>query len=189
MRVLSPSLPPASCTSTRMLRSFSGAGVAASVDCTRNCGAKRLKASSPMPRPVVVRNSRRVVGKKGVGLFEAMGKTGLAKLIFARLQERDRGAAEAAQALFFVVAAGREKLPQRGAKVRRDVRGEIGLREFFRGNVGRDGRERRERFVGHREIRDAVRARGEEVELLVGVERILVDRREERLDELAARGE
>ena len=63
-----------------------------------------------MPRPVLVRNSRRVVGKKGRGWFEAMGKAVLAKLVFGRLQECDRGAADAPQALFFVGAPGGENL-------------------------------------------------------------------------------
>src|SRR5476651_1762471 len=100
MTVFRPSLPPASCTRTRMLRSFSGAGVAANVALTRKEGAKRLKARRPMPLPERFRNSRRVVGRKGVEFF--MG--GLAELVLRGLEQGDRRTADAAQVLGRVFA-------------------------------------------------------------------------------------
>src|SRR5579862_4722312 len=128
MTVLRPSLPPASWTRTRMERSFSGAGVAASVDWTRKDGAKRLKARRPMPRLVRRKNSRRVVGRKLFGFFMV-----LTELIFGRLQERHDGVADAQKAAavgavadeegFHVVAKtgvdrhGQEVVAQAGGKL------------------------------------------------------------------------
>ena len=103
-----------------MVRSFSGAGVAASVDWTRNDGAKRLKASRPMPRLVWLKNSRRVVGRKLSG-FSWPGA--LAKLVFGRLEHGHYRIADAIKAVLVGAIADQEGF-HIGAEIGVDGHGE-----------------------------------------------------------------